>query len=351
VKIEMKRENITFKKQEKKIQNHQTALSDAHLKIVKLESTITVMEREMTRKKTSCHEIIEEMKTRLKKHPDPLIGRCSIQRICDLFGITRQAHYQYMARATDTDTQIEKIKEEIIRIRKRLPESGGRKIYELLPNDAEQMKGIGRDKVFTILCTMGYLLKRKKRFVVYTTMSRHWMKKYSNLIKDLQPQYPGHIIVSDITYMRLKKGFAYLALVTDLYSRKIIGFDLSMSLAAEGCIRALKMALAELPADQLVIHHSDGGVQYCCSDYVKIIEGREGKMSMTTNGNVYENAVAERVNGILKSEFYLNRDFENLKQATKAVAEAIRTYNEYRPHNSIGKKTPLQKFSQYAKAA
>ena len=350
MKIEMKNENIKLKKEEKIILNYQTALSDAHLKIVKLESTITIMERNMTRKKTSCHEIVEEMKTRLKKEPDPVIGRCSLQRICDLFDITRQAHYQYIARAKDTDTQIEEIKKNIIIIRKRLPESGGRKIYELL-DDPEQMKGIGRDKVFTILCTMGYLLKRKKRFVVYTTMSRHWMKKYSNLIKDVQPEYPGHILVSDITYIRLTKGFAYLALVTDLYSRKIIGFDLSMSLAAEGCIRALKMALKELPADQLVIHHSDGGVQYCCSDYVKIIEKRNGKMSMTTNGNVYENAVAERVNGILKGEFYLNREFVNLKQAKKAVTESIQIYNEYRPHNSIGKKTPSQKFSQYVKAA
>jgi transposase InsO family protein len=250
-----------------------------------------------------------------------------------------------------TEAKVEQIKKEIKIIRKLLPESGGKKIYEILKDDPELMKGIGRDKVFAILYVMGFLIKRKKRFVVYTTQSRHWMKKYTNLIKELQPQYPGHIIVADITYIRLRKGFAYLAIITDLYSRKIIGFDLSMSLAAEGCIRALKMALSELPVNRLIIHHSDGGVQYCCSDYVKIIETRGGMMSMTTNGNVYENAVAERVNGILKGEFYLNREFESLKGAKKAVAEAIQIYNEYRPHNSLGKMTPSGKYSQYNEAA
>ena len=291
------------------------------------------------------------MKNHLETQPDPVIGRCSLQRICDCFDTSRQAHYQYRGREKTTETKVEQIKKEIRVIRKLLPESGGRKIYSRLQDDPELMKGIGRDKVFAILCVMGFLIRRKKRYVVYTTQSRHWMKKYTNLIKELEPQYPGHILVADITYIRTRKGFAYLALITDLYSRKIIGFDLSMSLAAEGCIRALKMALSGLPAHQLVIHHSDGGVQYCCSDYVKIIEARGGKMSMTTNGNVYENAVAERVNGILKGEFYLNREFESLKGAKKSVAEAIRIYNDYRPHNSIGKMTPSGKYSQYNEVA
>jgi putative transposase len=291
------------------------------------------------------------MKAHIKSKPHPMIGRCSLERIYACFEISRQAHYGYRRRRKATETQVEQIKKEIKVIRKLLPESGGKKIYSLLKDNPVLMQGIGRDKVFAILCTMGFLIRRKKRYVVYTTQSRHWMKKYSNLIKDLQPQYPGHVIVADITYIRLRKGFAYLALITDLYSRKIIGFDLSMSLAAEGCIRALKMALCELPPHHLIIHHSDGGVQYCCSDYVKIIEARGGKMSMTTNGNVYENAVAERVNGILKAEFYLNQEFESLKGAKKAVAEAIRIYNEYRPHNSIGKMTPSGKYSQYEVAA
>jgi putative transposase len=292
------------------------------------------------------------MKARIASEPDQVIGRCSLGRICDCFHITRQAHYQYLKREKTTVSQIDEVKTNIKAIRKKLPESGGRKVYELLQEQApEQMKGIGRDKLFAILCVMGFLLKRKKRFVVYTTQSHHWMKKYSNLIKGLQPQYPGHILVSDITYLRLKEGFAYLALVTDLYSRKIIGFDLSMSLATEGSIRALKMALAALPQNQRIIHHSDGGVQYCCKDYVRIIEGRGGEMSMTTDGNVYENAVAERVNGILKGEFYLYRTFNSLKDAKKSVAEAIETYNDYRPHNSLGRKTPSSRFSQYEKMA
>jgi len=192
------------------------------------------------------------------------------------------------------------------------------------------------------------LIKRKK--VSYkTTNSHHRFYKYNNLIKNLEINAPNQVWVSDITYIRTIKGFCYLALITDLYSRKIVGSDLSDSLELAGCLRALKMALARArPTDNLV-HHSDRGIQYCSNQYVQQLNKHNIQISMTEENHCYENAVAERVNGILKGEFYLDECFTNTLTAKKAAKCAIDIYNNKRLHLSLNYQTPNNVFNNFNK--
>ncbi|MDI6802455.1 MAG: IS3 family transposase [Bacteroidota bacterium] len=164
------------------------------------------------------------------------------------------------------------------------------------------------------------------------------------MIKDITVTRPNEVFVSDITYLRLSDGFCYLFLVTDVYSRKIVGYNLSKSLAADGAICALKMALNNLPTVEGLIHHSDRGFQYCSDKYVQLLEPRDAKLSMGKAGNPYENAIAERVNGILKTEFFLNMAFISVQQTMRAVKEAVTLYNDLRPYMSIGYITPSFKY-------
>lgn len=200
---------------------------------------------------------------------------------------------------------------------------------------------IGRDAFFDLLSERKLLVRKRKRRKPITTFSDHWMRKYPNLIEEFYPTAPNQLWVSDITYIVLVNCFAYLSLITDAYSRKIVGFYLSMDLSAEGCIKALNMALSNNPVLGKLIHHSDRGSQYCCSDYVKILNDIYIKISMTQNGDPKENAIAERVNGILKDEL-LEKVYLDYKQAVKAVSVAISTYNHQRPHGSIDYLTPFE---------
>jgi putative transposase len=152
-------------------------------------------------------------------------------------------------------------------------------------------------------------------------------------------------LVSDITYIRLKGGFSYLFLVTDIYSRKIVGYNLDTSLGVTGAIAAIKMAIKGVNTIEGIIHHSDRGIQYCSDNYVKLLKKKGIKISMGEAGNPYENAIAERVNGILKNEFYLNEIFTNYQDAKRATEEAIKIYNNLRPHMSIGYMTPSKKYA------
>lgn len=187
------------------------------------------------------------------------------------------------------------------------------------------------------------LVKPKKSFIK-TTNSFHRFYKHGNLIKDLKPTQADEIWVSDITYLRKQNGFCYLALITDAYSRKIIGFDVSDSLELTGCIGALKMATKHRIGVN-TIHHSDRGIQYCSKQYVQLVEKHGIKVSMGEAGNCYDNALAERVNGILKNEFNLDATYKNLKTAQKAVSQAIKTYNECRPHLALKMKKPVDLYA------
>lgn len=229
--------------------------------------------------------------------------------------------------------------------RRKMPKLGGKKLYRKILPDLERMGiKIGRDKFFDILRDHKLLILKKKRYTK-TTISFHRFKIYQNLIKDIVPGSPDEIYASDITYLRVEESFNYLSLVTDLYSRKIVGFDLSESLNLEGSLRALKMALKGKEDLSGLIHHSDRGIQYCSNLYTELLKERNIRISMSDKGNPYENAIAERINGILKEEFMLGEIFRTKELAYKAVREAIETYNELRPHMSLNYMTPNQKYA------
>ncbi len=225
-----------------------------------------------------------------------------------------------------------------------MPMLGGKKLYRMLEEAIKANVGkVGRDKFFKILKGNGLLIKRKRRYAK-TTNSRHRFRVYDNLIKDKEVSGPDEVYVSDITYLDTEEGFEYLAHTTDLYSRKIVGYDICATLAIEGAIRALEMSIKGKALKGL-IHHSDRGIQYCSNVYTGILTEAEIEISMSEKGNPYENAVAERVNGILKEEFMLGKKFKTRLDARQAAREAIETYNSLRPHMSIDYMTPVQKYA------
>jgi len=225
-------------------------------------------------------------------------------------------------------------------IRRYQPKIGGKKLYRLLEEDL--YRPTGRDKFFDILRKAGLLVKKKKKYVK-TTDSHHHFRRYKNKLKGSFLTGPNQAYVSDITYLRTRHdGFVYLFLQTDAYSRMITGWDVSESLGIEGAIRALKMSHRQWPQSKGVIHHSDRGIQYCCKKYVGLMNKYKMEISMTEENHCYENAIAERVNGILKQEFLLDEKFENKAMAIKAVKQAIDSYNSRRPHWSLNLCTPQQ---------
>ena len=198
---------------------------------------------------------------------------------------------------------------------------------------------IGRDQLFRILRENDLLVRRKK-YASRTTNSYHRFYKYNNIIKDLEINRSNQVWVSDITYIRTINGFCYLALITDMYSRKIVGYDLSDSLELNGCVRALNKAIYQAKNTKGIIHHSDRGIQYCSNQYTQILKRKKMEISMTEENHCYENAMAERVNGILKDEFYLDQTFTSMNQAKTATKNAIKLYNNKRLHLSLDYKTP-----------
>lgn len=268
-----------------------------------------------------------------------------MKQICHELGISRQGYYKRQHQEAKRSIDSEKILKLVKQERFKLPMLGGKKLYKKLGGllHCAEIR-MGRDKFFKLLRENKLLIQRKKRYVK-TTNSSHRFRIYDNLIKDTTAFKPDEIYVCDLTYIKTNEGFGYLALITDLYSRKIVGNDFSPSLGIEGSIRALKKALrgkGKLPG---LIHHSDRGIQYCSKEYIKKLKKRKIKISMSEKGNPYENAVAERMNGILKSEFLLDRVFKTITEARAAIKEAISSYNDLRPHMSIGYLTPSQKYA------
>ena len=237
-----------------------------------------------------------------------------------------------------------KLEQQIINIvstkRKSLPREGVRKLTKSLDDEfAKANLKIGRDTLFNVLRKHNMLTLRKKNSA-RTTNSYHRFYKYNNIIKDMKITSPNQVWVSDITYIRTVKGFCYLALITDMYSRKIVGYDLSDSLELKGCVRALNKAIYQTKNIKHLIHHSDRGIQYCSNVYTQILKRNKIDISMTEENHCYENAMAERVNGILKDEFYLDQTFDNVAHAKRATKNAINLYNEIRLHLSLDYKTP-----------
>jgi transposase InsO family protein len=201
---------------------------------------------------------------------------------------------------------------------------------------------IGRDSLFDLLSEYGMLVRKRKRRKTITTDSNHPFRKYPNLIKELVIIAPNQLWVSDITYIALLNNYCYLSLITDAYSRKIVGFCLHPTLEKEGPLNALEMALGALAgqSENQLIHHSDRGLQYCSGAYITKLVSSGASISMTERGDPYENAIAERINGVLKSEFLLNKTFKNIEEARENVNKSIRIYNNQRPHGSCNYLTP-----------
>ena len=267
-----------------------------------------------------------------------------ISEVCACFDLKRDAWYKYQKRSLKRKMIRSKVVELVNEERKDQPRVGTRKLYEALRPSFETANiKVGRDSLFDILRDQNMLVKRKKASCK-TTNSYHHFHKYGNLVKDMEITAPNQVWVADITYIRIIKGFCYLALITDLFSRKIVGYDISDTLELTGCLGAFKRAQkAARPAAGLV-HHSDRGIQYCSNQYVDELKKHKVRISMTEENHCYENAVAERVNGILKDEFYLDQCFFDTEKAKLATKSAIELYNNKRLHLSLGYKTPKMVF-------
>lgn len=263
----------------------------------------------------------------------------SLTRCCRLFGLSRQAIYQARARAQQRALELSQIKPLVRNIRMQMPRLGTRKLYHLLKEDFDHLGiKVGRDALFDYLRTEHLLIKPKKNYTK-TTYSKHWLKKYPNLLKDRKAVRPEEVFVSDITYIKSRERTHYLSLVTDAYSRKIMGYYLSDDMSAEHVVKALKMAVKQRRKSNPLIHHSDRGLQYCSSVYQYELSNNKITPSMTDGYDCYQNALAERVNGILKSEFLINK-CNTGKELEVVIKESIDTYNSQRPHLSLNFKTP-----------
>lgn len=270
-------------------------------------------------------------------------SKVALATLCRLFGKTRHSWYDHQWHRKQMLLTDELVLFYVNQIRGQLPRLGTRKLYHLLQQRlAPHHTQIGRDHLFNLLA-QHHMLVRQRRRKALTTDSHHWLHKYANLAAQLTPERPDQLWVSDITYIRLNNEFAYLSLITDAYSRKIVGFHLAMDLSVEGCLQALRMALLQRSSPWLpLIHHSDRGVQYCCKKYVDLLTDNTIGISMAEKGNPYENALAERLNGIIKVEFNLHRRMTGFEQTSKDISEIINTYNSQRPHASCDFLTPLQ---------
>lgn len=269
-----------------------------------------------------------------------------LANLCEWFGITRQAYYQNSWKAVDVSIEEDLVLNEVKRIRKRHSRMGTRKLYEKLQGFMlEHQIKMGRDALFSLL-SANYMLVRKKKRRVQTTQSFHWLRKYPNLIRDFIPTAPNQLWVSDITYWKINDKYVYISFITDAYSHKIVGYHVAATLESVETIKALKMALSglfERPESHFeLVHHSDRGVQYCHHEYVKLLQENDIKISMTENGDPLENAIAERVNGIMKDEYLQDYSVQNIKQAKEVLCYAVKLYNEERPHNSISNLMPKE---------
>ncbi len=261
-----------------------------------------------------------------------------------MFGYSRQGFYKHEVLLEKRSVQAREVIDIVNGIRAIMPRTGCRKMHGEVNRQLilRKIEPIGRDRFFEILRERDLLIKRKRR-TVFTTDSYHRFRTYKNRLKNAIITKPNQAWVADITYLRIKNDFCYLFLLTDDYSRKIVGYNVSKDLSVMGAQKALKMASKQANGAEAIIHHSDRGIQYCCDAYVKQMKKHKMQISMTEVNHCYENAKAERVNGILKQEFYLNEVLPNYKSACKMVTEVIKIYNNNRWHQALNYMTPEAK--------
>lgn len=263
----------------------------------------------------------------------------SLSHCCRLFGISRQAIYQSEKRALKRARELTQIKPLVLKMRQEMPRLGTRKLYYLLKAEFEAIGiKIGRDALFDYLRSESMLVRPKKNYTK-TTHSKHWLRKHPNLMKNIVATRPEQYFVSDITYIKSRERTHYLSLVTDAFSRKIMGYHLSNDMSAENVVKAMQMAVKKRSTSQRLIHHSDRGLQYCSSVYQNELEKCNITPSMTDGYDCYQNALAERINGILKGEFFIHT-CNTAKELKRLIKESITTYNNKRPHLSLNYKTP-----------
>lgn len=267
----------------------------------------------------------------------------TVASVCDQLGMSRQNYYAHhqrrKRRAVDSDLVVSLVQQE----RKAQSRLGTRKLYHMLkPQLAKAGVRIGRDRMFEELRKRDLLLEPEPAQYPQTTQSYHNLPVFRNGVKDLEVTAPNQVWVSDITYVRTRESFVYLALITDKFSRKIVGWHAGDSLEAVGCVRALERALADLPKGSAPIHHSDQGSQYCCHEYVQRLQEAGLPISMTEIDHCAENAMAERMNGILKQEYGLGRELPSKQIAYLAIQQGIELYNTRRPHGSLNYRIPAQ---------
>jgi putative transposase len=254
-------------------------------------------------------------------------------------GYTPQAYHKKTKHQLVKEVNEDQILQQVLLIRKEQPRCGTRKLLIMLqPFLTKYQIAIGRDKFFELLARYKLLVRKTKRSV-HTTNSKHHFRRYPFLAKDFIPLKAHELWVSDITYIPLKNRFAYLYLITDGYSRKIVGFHVSDDMKASSAVVALKKALDQKPAESIVLHHSDRGIQYCSNEYVSLLQQHHALISMTQSGDPLENAIAERVNGILKTEL-ISSSYEDIDKAAVSIARAITIYNYKRRHSSLDYQTP-----------
>lgn len=271
-----------------------------------------------------------------------------VKDLCGWAGISRQGYYKGQKdrhrREVNEDLVVDLVKQE----RCVQPRAGGRKLHRMYREElALAGAKVGRDRFFDILRKRDLLVERRRRSA-RTTDSGHGFHTYPNLIRHIDPSAAHQLWVSDLTYIATQEGFLYLSLITDACSRKIVGYDASDTLEAQGCLRSLDMALSQLPGWAFPIHHSDRGVQYCSRAYVEKLERRGFLISMTEHNHCYENAKAERVNGILKQEYGLDFVFRTKAQALLAIKQAIVLYNNRRLHQALKYRKPSEVHAEAA---
>lgn len=265
----------------------------------------------------------------------------SREKLCALFGISRQAYHQHRERASAAALEADIVLQEVRALRKDQRRAGTRKLLVHL-QDVLERHGIkmGRDALFNLLREHNLLVRRRRRKAKTTDSSHPW-HKYPNLIKSFTPLKANQLWVSDITYLDTDEGFVYLFLITDAYSHKIVGYCVSFNLEAGAALAALQMALAQLEEGQRPIHHSDRGSQYCSNDYTALLNEHKLPISMTENGDPWENAIAERINGILKNDLLPER-IATKGEAVAFVHHFVGIYNNVRLHSSVENLTPQQ---------
>ena len=257
-----------------------------------------------------------------------------------MLGLSKQAYYKRSIQTVQDELETQIVLEMIKQVRYKMPRLGGRKLlYKLHDKLTKAGMEFGRDAFFNFLRLHRLLVKPRKRYCV-TTLSSHWLHKYNNLVQGLEIIRINQVWACDITYIETGEGFLFLYLITDAYSKKIIGYNLSNNLKAESAVVALKMAMKQTKNHIGIIHHSDRGIQYCCHEYTSILKDHQMEISMTEPNSPTQNAIAERVNGILKTEWIYDRIFTTNNQAKKDISEIIYLYNNDRPHSSCSMLTP-----------